>query len=104
MALALHALVVRAESNSDKWGDELQDRLIASEDLQALKDQVDGTMWSYLPQRLMLTLPPIDYSLGGPRAHGFAGYTLQEEPGATGNGSAHLGPTYLAQVLANIWH
>lgn len=78
LALAIHASVAKAEMRVEKWVDKLRNRSALAEEMHDLKASVDATMWQYVPQRLHIVLPPVDYNLGDQHSRQFAGYAIQQ--------------------------
>lgn len=78
LAFAVHASFSRAEAKTEKWMDIFRTRSMNAKELRSLKAGVEATLWQYVPQRLHIGLPPVDYNLGDQEGRQIAGYTIRQ--------------------------
>mmetsp|Transcript_84340 Transcript_84340/g.243828 ORF Transcript_84340/g.243828 Transcript_84340/m.243828 type:complete len:531 (-) Transcript_84340:30-1622(-) len=78
LSLAIHSCIAKAELKVEQWLDQFRQRSIMADDVRELVSGLDATMWQYIPQRLQMLLPPVDYELGDSNNRKFAGYAIQQ--------------------------
>merc|ERR1719469_561229 len=64
LAFAVHASLSRTEAKAKAWLDRLLTRTQNANMSQEMKIGIEQTLWHYVPQRLHIGLPAVDYNLG----------------------------------------
>mmetsp|Transcript_76857 Transcript_76857/g.222100 ORF Transcript_76857/g.222100 Transcript_76857/m.222100 type:complete len:633 (-) Transcript_76857:36-1934(-) len=81
LALAIRASFAKVQAKSERVMDEYRVRAMHVDRVRTLKEEVNVTLWQYVPTRFGLTLPPVSPHLGDADGLHFAGYTMRRRLG-----------------------